>query len=80
MRPTVGGCIQHHLDHALDMVIDRRKRANIHAQTTRNARTDGGDVEVLAFDLAGLHNIFGKRQQTCLISRRRTNIGQPPEE
>ena len=77
---TVGGGIQHHLDHALDMAIDRRQGANIHTQTTRNARTDGGDAEVLAFNLAGLDNIFGERQQTCLTPRRCTDIGQPPEE
>lgn len=35
---------------------------------------------MLTFDLAGLYNVVGERQQTCLISHRCTDIDQPPEE
>ena len=35
---------------------------------------------MLAFDLAGLHNVVSKRHEACLIPRRCANISQPPKE
>ena len=73
---AVGRGIQHHLDHALDVPIDRCKRADVHAQPAGDGRAHGFDVELLALDLAGLDHILGERRETGLIAQRHADIGQ----
>ena len=73
---AVGRGIEHHLDHALDVPIDRRKRADVHAQPTRDRRAHGLDIELLALDLAGLDHVFGQCRKTRLITQRHAHVGQ----
>lgn len=53
--------IQHHLDHPLDIAIDRCKRADVHAKASGNGGAHLLLVQVLALDLAGLQDVLCQR-------------------
>jgi hypothetical protein len=36
---TTGSGVEHHLDHALDVSIDRRQPANLHAESTDDGKS-----------------------------------------
>ena len=55
------GCIQHHLDHAIDIAVGGCKRTNIHAEPTRNGGANLLLIEAFTFDFAGFEDVFGER-------------------
>jgi len=77
---AVGRGIQHHLDHALNVPIDRGQGADVHAQPARDGRAHGFDVELLALDLAGLDHVLGERREARLIAQRHADVGQAPHQ
>ena len=79
-RMAIRRRIQHHLDDALDVAIDRRQRTNVYAQTAGDAGTYGGNVQLLALDLAGLDDILREHHKTCPIAQHSANVGQPPNQ
>jgi len=77
---AVGRGIQHHLDHALDVPIDRRKRADVHAQPARDGRAHGFDVELLALDLTGLDHVLGERREARLVTQSHADVSKAPHQ
>ncbi len=76
----VGRGIQHHLDHTFDVTIDRSQDTDVHAQSTRDARTHQFDIELLALDLAGLDYVFGECGEARLVAQRHAHIRQAPHQ
>ncbi len=77
-RRRMGRRVQHHVDHALDMTIDRRQRADIDAEPARDRRPDRRDVQAFALDGARLDDIFRQRGEAGLVARRQADVRQPP--
>lgn len=77
---AVGGGIKHHLDHAFDMPIDRSERADVNAQPAGDGRAHGFNVELLAFDLAGLDYVLGERRETRLVTQGHADVSQTPHQ
>ena len=53
------GSVQHHFDHAIDMPVGRRQRADLNTESPRDGRTYGIGIEFLAFDLACFEHVLG---------------------
>ena len=77
---TVGGGIEHHLDHAFDVPIHRGQGADVHAQTTGDGGAHGFDIELLTLDLAGLDHVLGEHRKARLIAQRHAHVGQAPHQ
>jgi hypothetical protein len=76
----VGGGVKHHLDHTVNVPVHRGQRADVDAEPARDGRAHGRGVELLAFDLAGLDDIFGQGRQTGLVSQGHADVGRAPHQ
>ena len=76
----VGRGVEHHLDHAFDVPIDRSYCADVHAQTPGDGRAHGFDVQHFAFDFAGLDYVLGQGGETSLIAQRQPHVGQAAQQ
>ncbi|MDR6954772.1 hypothetical protein J2X65_004148 [Ancylobacter sp. 3268] len=61
--------IEHHFHDAFDMAIGGDQAGNIHAEAAGDRGTDLFPVKHLAFDLAGLQNVFGQHMDDFLAKR-----------
>ena len=75
---VVLGCIEHHLDHALDVAVGRNQATDIHAQPARDRGAHLIRVEDLAFDLAGLEDILGQRGEHGLVAQGKAERSMRP--
>ena len=73
LRMRAGG-VEHHLDHAVDVPIRRRQRADVQAQPAGDGRTHRFGVELLALDLAGLDDILGQHPQGGRVALRQAHV------
>ena len=51
---AVGGGVEHHFDHALDMTVHRGQGTDVDAESARDRGTHRLDVELFALDLAAM--------------------------
>lgn len=77
---AVGGGVEHHVDHALDVAIDRGECADVHTQSARDGRAHGLNIEPLALNLAGLDHVLGERREARLVTQGHAGVGQPPHQ
>jgi hypothetical protein len=59
--------VQHHLHDAFDVTVGRPQPADVDAESTRDRRADLVRVQRLAFDLAALQHVLGKRPKNGLL-------------
>ncbi len=62
--------VESHLDHAVHLAIRRNQPADIHAEMAGDRRTHLGGVELLSFDFARAHRLFGQITQHGLLVQR----------
>lgn len=62
-RVEVPRGVEHHLDDALDVAIDRRECGCLHAEPAGERGSHLPGVQALALDLAGLHHVLGEGAQ-----------------
>lgn len=74
---AVRGGVEHHVDDAFGMSIDRCKRADVDAQTTGNRGAHGFGVERLALDFAGFEHVLGQCDEARLVSQNQADVSQP---
>jgi hypothetical protein len=65
---SLGG-IEHHLDHAFDVPIGRRERANVDPETPSDRRADLLLIQHFALDLAGFQYVLGQRHEHSFGSK-----------
>ena len=80
-RPViVARGVEHHLDDAFDVAIRGLEAADVQAQTPRHRRADLFGVELLAFDFAGLQNVFGQRFEDGFLLKTKAEAFHVPDE
>jgi hypothetical protein len=72
---ATGGGVEHHLDHALDVPVDRRQCANVHTESTGDRRSHRCGVEPLAFDFAGFKDVLGECGKAGLVTQGHADVG-----
>lgn len=60
--------VQHDVNNALDVAVDRRQRPDVDTKTTRDRRSNLLSIQVFTFDFARLDNILGESLEHRLFS------------
>lgn len=76
----VGGGIEDHLHHPLDVAIHWSEGPDVHAEAARQARSDGRHGEMLALDGTGLDCVLGESSQGGFVARGHPNVFEASEE
>ncbi len=79
-RIAVGGGVERHLDHALDVTVHRAQRTDVDAEAAGDGGAHRLGVELFALDLAGLDNVLGQRRQAGLVAQGHADIGQAAQQ
>ncbi len=62
--------VQHHLHDAFDVTVRRLQPADVDSEPASDRRAHLLGVQLLAFDLAALQDVFGERAENGLLSER----------
>lgn len=74
------GGVQHHLDHAVDVAVRRRRGGDVQAQAAGDGGADLVLVQHLALDLAGPEDVLGQGGQHGLGAQVEAQTLHPAEQ